>query len=85
MRTPAVDVPVSALSGEAPPGASRLCSLFGSTVPFEPATLVALYGDKGAYLAAYEDSLEPTIASGFLLESDREALLAQAAGVPFPS
>ncbi len=85
VRTPAVDVPVSALSGEAPPGASRLCSLFGSTVPFEPATLVALYGDKDSYLAAYEESLSSTIASGFLLESDRAALLAQAAGVPFPS
>src|SRR6202030_1956911 len=44
VRTPAVDVPIAALSGEAPPGASILCSLFGSTVPFDAATLVDLYG-----------------------------------------
>ena len=36
VRTPAVDVPVSTLSGAPPPGASVLCSLFGSTIPFSP-------------------------------------------------
>ena len=36
VRTPAVDVPVSTLSGAAPTGASALCSLFGSTTPFSP-------------------------------------------------
>ncbi len=46
VRTPAVDVPVATLSGESPAGASRLCSLFGSTVPFDTGTLVGLYGDR---------------------------------------
>ena len=75
VRTPAVDAPVSTLSGDAPPGASRICALFGTTVPFDDATLVGLYGDSAGYLAAFERSLDATIAAGFLLESDRHDLL----------
>ena len=85
VRTPAVDVPNAALSGEAPPGASILCSLFGSTVPFDAATLVDLYGDREGYRAAYTRSLDEAIDRGFLRASDREELLAQADGVQFPA
>jgi len=85
VRTPAVDVPISTLSGEAPLGASRLCSLFGSTVRFDEPTLVALYRDRAGYLAAYRRSLDVTISAGFLLESDRAELLGLAEAVPFPS
>jgi len=85
VRTPAVDVPVSALSGEAPPGASQLCSLFGTTVRFDGATLVELYGDRERYLAAYERSLDGAIAGRFLLEGDRAELLDAARAVPFAS
>jgi len=85
VRTPLVDVPAAALSGEAAPGASRICSLFGSTVPFEAETLVALYGDRGGYLVAYQRSLDEAIGAGFLLASDRDELLAGARRVPFPS
>lgn len=83
VRTPSVDVPISALSGEAPPGASRLCALFGSTVHFDAPTLVSLYGDEAQYLAAFERSLDTAIAAGFLLGSDRVELLAQAQAVSF--
>jgi len=85
VRTPLVDVPVAALSGDARPGASRICALFGSTVPFDTASLVRLYGDQAGYLAAFEHSLNEAIGAGFLLESDRAELLAQARGVEFPS
>ncbi len=85
VRTPAVDVPISALSGEAPPGASRLCALFGSTVRFDESTLLALYQDRAGYLAAYRRSLEAAISAGFLLGSDRAELLGLAEAVPFPS
>jgi len=85
VRTPAVDVPVATLSGNAPPGASLVCSLFGSTVPFDGATLVRLYHDKAGYLAAYTADLDRTIAAGFLLAADRAELLAQAQAVQFPS
>ena len=50
VRTPAVDVPVSTLSGSAPPGASALCALFGSTEPFSDSTLSVPKDDKETYL-----------------------------------
>ena len=62
-----------------------MCSLFGTTVRFDPDTLVARYGDQQGYLAAYEHSLDEAIAGGFLLENDRAELLEQARAVPFAS
>jgi hypothetical protein len=78
VRTPAVDVPVSTLSGAAPPGASEICSLFGSAVPFGQATLASLYPSKSTYLAQYTVDLDKAISGGFILAADRNALLAQA-------
>jgi hypothetical protein len=77
VRTPAVDAPVAALSGDAPAGASELCSLFGETRPFDGATLAALYEDRAGYLAAHGRALDAAIAGGFLLADDRAALEAR--------
>jgi hypothetical protein len=85
VRTPAVDVPVSTLSGAPPQGSSELCGLFGSTVPFSPQTLVALYGTKAGYVAAYSTDLDRAIAARYILAADRASLLAEAAQVPFPT
>ncbi len=85
VRTPAVDVPVSTLSGAPPQGSSELCGLFGSTVPFGAQTLVALYGSKAAYVARYTADLDRAIAAGYVLPMDRASLLAQAEQVAFPS
>ncbi len=85
VRTPAVDTPVSTLSGAAPPGASAICSLFGSAVAFSPTTLASLYHDKSGYLAAYKVSLDRAIKGGYVLAADRSSLLAQAEKVQFPS
>ena len=85
VRTPAVDVPVSTLSGAPPQGSSELCGLFGSTVPFSAQTLVALHGSKAAYVADYTADLDRAIAAGYILPTDRAPLLAQAAQVSFPS
>ena len=85
VRTPAVDVPVAALSGEAPVGASVLCSLFGSTTAFGPATLRRLYGSRRTYLGVYVKALDHAVAAGFLLEDDRPGLLARAERTPLPS
>jgi len=85
VRTPAVTVPVSTLSGAAPAGANLLCSLFGSTTPFDQAKLVDLYHTKAAYLAAYRARLDQAIGQGFILKADRSELLAQASQVEFPS
>ncbi len=83
VRTPAVDVPVSALSGIAAPGASAECSLFGSTVAFDPSHLRQLYGTRDAYLTRFRASLDKAIRAGYILAADRAALLQQAEAVPF--
>jgi hypothetical protein len=85
VRTPAVDVPVSTLSGAAPTGSSELCGLFGSTISFSPATLASLYHTKSNYLSLYKASLDKAIAGGYILSADRAGLLAQAELVQLPS
>jgi hypothetical protein len=85
VRTPSVDVPVSTLSGAAPPGSSELCGLFGSSMSFSPATLASLYHTKSNYLSLYKASLDKAIAGGYILSADRAGLLAQADQVQLPS
>jgi hypothetical protein len=84
VRTPAVDVPISTLSGAAPAGTSALCSLFGQSTPFTPTELASLYHSSSNYLAAYTASLNKAIAGGFILAADRASLLAQAQQVQIP-
>jgi Alpha/beta hydrolase domain len=83
VRTPAVDVPVSTLSGAAPAGSSTLCSLFGSTTPFTTAQLTSLYQTNAHYLTLYKANLNKAVAKKYVLPADRAALLAQAAQVQF--
>ena len=82
IRLPAVEVPVATLSGE-PVGDSVLCRLFGSTTPFPPEELTARYGSKDAYLAAYGEAYDRSVAAGFALAADRATALAEAAKVDF--
>ena len=84
VRTPAVNVPVSTLSGAAPPGTTSLCQLFGLTTPFSPAKLASLYQNQAGYLHAFTTSLDKDIAEGYILSADRAELLAQAMQVQFP-
>jgi hypothetical protein len=85
VRTPAVAVPVSTLSGAPPPGASAICSLFGSTTAFSPTMLASLYHDRTSYLASFTASLNQAMKKGFILKADRAAVLAQAQAVQFPA
>jgi hypothetical protein len=82
VRTAANDVPIATLSGVTDE-ASILCSLFGSTVPFDHATLVKLYGTKAQYLAKFRAATDKAIASGYILAADRAAILAEAAKINF--
>jgi hypothetical protein len=84
VRTPAVDVPVSTLSGAAPAGTTSLCQLFGLTTPFSPAKLASLYQNQAGYLHAFTTSLDKDIAEGYILSADRAELLAQAMQVQIP-
>jgi hypothetical protein len=84
VRTPAVDTPISTLSGQAPPGSSVLCSLFGSTTPLSGALLSSLYPTKADYIADYTTSLDRAIRGGYILSADRDSLLAAAKKVSIP-
>jgi hypothetical protein len=78
IRTPPVDVPVDVLSGIPGPNPDLLCILFGSTMPLRAERLAELYASRADYVQRYEASVDSVIASGFVLEDDRAALLAHA-------
>jgi len=75
IRTPPVDVPVATLSGEPGPSPSVLCSLLGSTTPFSDARLAELYPTRADYEQRFAESADATIAAGFGLDDDRDALM----------
>jgi len=79
IRTPWVDVPTAQLSGLGQSG-EAFAILFGTTRPFEPSTLAALYpGGASDYMARFADSLDRAIAAGFILAEDRDEILGLAA------
>lgn len=76
IRTPPIDVPVDVLSGVPGPNSGLLCLLLGSTTPLADARLVELYATRAAYEQQYAAGTDQAIQSGFILEPDRDALLA---------
>ncbi len=82
IRTPQIDVPVAAYSGSAI-DSKLVCSLFGSTRPFDAAMLASIYANKDQYLSAYRDATDKAIRQGYILEADRLAVLAEADKVNF--
>ena len=75
IRTPWVDVPVARTSGVGDAG-NVMASLFGAGELFDAATLARLYpGGVEDYLARFEQALDRTIGSGFLLPADRREIL----------
>ena len=90
IRTPAVDAPVALLRGlgqpDGPPDQlQRFCRLFGTTVPFPPEQLAALYPDHDAFVAAWEESLQRAVEDGYVLEEDAELLQAVAEDAAIPA
>ncbi len=84
VRTPAVDVPISTLTGVADANASIICSLFGGSKPFDAATLTALYPTHRDYLQKVTASAAAAVKAGFLLPADQKLIVAQAATAPVP-
>jgi hypothetical protein len=76
LRTPPVDVPVDVLSGVPGSNPDILCILLGSTKPLPDARLAELYPSRGDYVQQYEAATQRAIDAGFVLEDDRDALLA---------
>jgi hypothetical protein len=78
IRTPPVDVPAQVLSGEPGPNPEVICILLGSTTPLPPERLAALYTSRDDYTRKFDAAADKVIAAGFVLEADRDALLAYA-------
>lgn len=77
IRSPAVDAPISILSGEGNPS-SVFCSLFGQRTDFTPEQLVGLYGDHTTYVAKVTTSADESVKAGFLLPAERDKFVATA-------
>src|SRR5262249_8438596 len=77
VRTPQVDVPIAALSGVGQSG-SAFCFLFGTTVPFDDATLAALYPTHSTYVARFNKATSSATKAGFILKADAKLLKANA-------
>jgi hypothetical protein len=83
IRTPQTDVPIATLSGEGQNG-SLFCLLFGTTVPFDDATLASLYPDHAAYVAAFDAATDRAVQAGFVLSPDGSLMKAAAATSEIP-
>lgn len=77
IRTPAVDAPISTLTGAGNPS-SVFCSLFGQRTMFDAAQLLAIYGDHQTYVARVTASADAAVATGFLLPEERDDMVAAA-------
>lgn len=78
VRTPVVDAPADVPSGQAGPGASVICGLFGRTTPLPAGAWERRWSGHADYLAAYERATDAAIAAGFVVPEDRAAVLAEA-------
>jgi hypothetical protein len=76
IRTPPVDVPVDVLSGAPGESADVICLLMGSTTPLPDGRLAELYPSREAYEQQYAAAADRAIQVGFVLEADRDALMA---------
>lgn len=92
VRSPDVDVPIAVQSGDPPEGGTMstggiggaFCGVFGSTTPFLPEKLRALYPSHDDYVMKVEANTKVHVAAGFLLEPEAQEFLeeAKAADVP---
>jgi hypothetical protein len=77
VRTPQLDVPITTLSGFGqPPGG--FCELFGTTVPFDAATLSTLYPTHAEYVTAVAKAAGEAVRARHLLRADVPAIRAAA-------
>lgn len=76
LRLPHIEVPIAILSGEG------VIPFSGKTVPFDTATLEALYPDAESYVDAVRASAKAAVDSGFLLPVDAVSIIGEAAANP---
>lgn len=86
IRTPAVDVPIATLSGEAAPlfAWNPMCMLFGQTTPFSPDKLRALYPTHQDYVDKVTRAARAAREAGFILPEEEASIVAEAVAVAVP-
>ena len=84
IRTPPVDAPTLVLSGDAVPGTTVICSLFGNMEDLTQAQMSELYPTHNDYLAAVTESAEAAVADGHLRQAEADAYIAEAEGAAVP-
>jgi hypothetical protein len=83
VRTPIVDVPLAANTGDENPG-GRFCRLFGTTTPFDAATLAALYPDGATgWQQEFAAAADAAVQDGFWLEPEAEKFKAASTQIAF--
>lgn len=75
IRTPPVDAPTATLRGDNLPDLGYICALFGSTIPFDGATLARLYPTHAGYVEKVTRSAGEALEKGFLLDPDAQAFV----------
>jgi hypothetical protein len=80
VRLAPFDVPTALDTGynENRPGASGLCFLNGTHIPFDTATLDALYPTRGDYLDAFVRAVQRNVSQGYVLPADAQEMLRNA-------
>lgn len=80
-RSPQVDAPIATLTGQSG-GGPGFCFLFGTTVPFSPMRLHALYPTHAQFVSVSAHAVHQDVVNGFLLPADAAELLHAAAVSP---
>ena len=83
VRSPHVDVPIATL--DSVNSGVFFCGLFGSTTPFTPAQLLALYPTHHDFVTKWLEAIYSGVANGFLLSADAGELFAAANGSTIPN
>lgn len=76
IRTPQLDVPLASFSGLQ--SGNILCILFGSTVPFDTATLAELYPSSTDYVKAFNKAVRAATKAGAIRPKDAKIMKAAA-------
>ena len=82
IRTPIVDVPIATNTGLPNEGGS-FCTLFGTTAPFDAATIASLYPSQQDYVREFERSADAAVKAGFWLKPNAENFKKAAAQITF--
>jgi hypothetical protein len=82
IRSPIVDVPLATNTGLENSGGS-FCLLFGTTAPFDAATLASLYPSHDAYVRDFSRSADRTVKAGFWLAPNAKNFKAAARQITF--